>query len=274
MRVLVTGATGTLGAWLCRTAPPTVDLVAAWHRRPVEDGTVAVRADLHDARETRRMLASVRPDVVIHTAYTRDHDGVVAMTRHVVAAAETVRAHLVHLSSDSLFNGDGRCRDEDAEPDPVDDYGRAKATAESAIAAGAPSAALVRTSLLVSTDPDGQNVARVRAAAAAGEVVTWYRDERRQPAWARDVAEGIWRIALLPPDRGSGVWHLPGPERLTRAELGRRIAHGLGLADPGVEVDGPPADERPRDICLRDTRARHEIGWRPTLVQWPEVVRS
>ena len=135
MRVLVTGATGLLGTWLTRTSPESVDLVAAWHRRPVADGIVAVRADLLDAREVRRMMASVRPDVVVHTAYARDHDGVVGITRHVATAAEAVGAHVVHLSSDALFRGDGRCHHEDAVPEPIHDYGRAKAAAEADVIA-------------------------------------------------------------------------------------------------------------------------------------------
>ena len=166
MRVLVTGATGLLGTWLTRTSPESVDLVAAWHRRPVADGIVAVRADLLDAREVRRMMASVRPDVVVHTAYARDHDGVVGITRHVATAAEAVGAHVVHLSSDALFRGDGRCHHEDAVPEPIHDYGRAKAAAEADVIRTTPSAAIVRSCLLY-TSPSPRDRQKSRMPSSA-----------------------------------------------------------------------------------------------------------
>ncbi len=258
-RILLTGASGLLGTWLRRTAPTDHAVVSLVHRRTVPGA--AVRADLRDADAVSRAVRDVRPDVVVHAAYAKDRDSIVDATAHVAAATAEVGARLVHVSSDAVFAGDGRVRAEDDVPDPVHDYGRHKAEAEAAVRRHVPGAAVVRTSLLTSRDPDDHDIARLRAAAAAA---TWFVDELRQPVEAHDVARSIWALVALGPDAARGAWHLPGPELLDRHRLAVRAASAAGI-DPSTVVAGTtPRDAvRPRDLRLADTRARAVLAWAP-----------
>lgn len=264
-RVLVTGASGLLGTWLLRTAPADVEVVATTHSTPVH-GVPTTQVDLRDAAAVRAAVRSVRPAVVLHAAYARDEASIVDATRHLVGAAGSVGAGFVHVSSDTVFAGDGRPRAEDDPTDPTSDYGRWKAAVEHPVLDT--DGAVVRASLLVSTAPDDHGLRRLRAGAAEGAPTTWYRDEFRQPAWASEVAEALWRLLDLAPDARGGCWHLPGPERLSRLELATRLASRAGLApstiEPGVL---PPGSDRPADIVLTDDRARRGLAWDPTPIR-------
>lgn len=264
--ILVTGASGLLGSWLRRTAPPDVQPVSLIHRDRRVDGATVV-ADLRDPAATADAVSEVRPTVVLHAAYAQDEPSIVAATGNVAAAAESVGAAVVLVSTDAVYSGDGRVRSEDDPPDPVWDYGRWKAQAEGIVLAGGAGNAVVRLPLVVSIEPDDHAVRRIRAAAAGGERTVWFDDELRQPAAASELAEALWRIVSLEGRARSGVWHLPGPERLSRHDIARRVAAALGLADDSVGAEAtPPGLDRPRRLVLGDRRAREEIGWSPSPI--------
>ena len=266
--MLVTGAAGLLGTWLRRTAPEPTAVLPMTHRTrlPGDDGLVA---DLRDAAEVAAVFARARPDVVIHTAYAHDEASIVAATQHVVEAARAVGADLVHISTDVVFSGDGVPRAEDASPDPISDYGRWKARAEQIVSDALPGAAVVRLPLIVSLDPEDHVIAQIRAGHDGGPTL-WFSDELRQPAYGEEIARALWSIVALDGTARAGAWQLPGPERLTRAEIAQRVVAVLGL-DQGLIASGatPPAVQRPRDIHMLGDRARRVVGWDPAPILVP-----
>ena len=270
VRVLLTGASGLLGGWLIRTAPARCDLVGVVRTAGLGD-VPSVTADLRDREATRSAVRAVRPAIVFHAAYAMDQASIVDATRHVVAAAGEVGAGVVLVSTDAVFPGDGVAVGEDATPAPVFDYGRWKATAERIVTAGSPGHSIVRLPLIVSVDPDDHVVRQIRAGAASGEPTTWFTDELRQPARAGELAEALWRVVSLAPAARAGVWHLPGPESLSRYEIAERAVAALGL-DPGVIVPAstPPDARRPRRLHMLGSRARRAIAWSPGRVWEPD----
>ncbi|MET0910368.1 MAG: sugar nucleotide-binding protein [Ilumatobacteraceae bacterium] len=264
--VMLTGATGVLGTWLRRTAPADTRFVSVTHRTRLPDSS-AVTADLRDRNAVLAAVQQVQPSLIVHAAYAKDEASIVGATRNVVDAAMSVGAAVVHISSDSVFSGDGAPRDEGADPDPISDYGRWKADAERVVADSTLPAAVVRLSLLVSLDPEDHIIQRMRAGVAAAEPTVWFDDEFRQPAMAADVAAALWRIAALHDADRAGVWHLPGPELLSRYEIARRVVARLAL-DPACigREHSPPSNDRPQHIVLRDDRARGAVNWSPAPV--------
>ncbi len=268
--VLVTGASGLLGTWLRRTAPAWATVLAATRMRPLE-GVRVVHGDLRRQEDADEVVRVTQPQVIIHAAYARDHASIVEATRKLLEAGDQVAARFLLVSTDAVFAGDGGPRDEDDPPDPVWDYGRWKTEAEQAVA-GRAGGVIVRLPLLLSLAPSDAATRRIAEGAVAGRDVGWYAGERRQPALASEVARALWSILEIPATEVSGVWHLAGPERLTRRELGARVAAALQVRDPGIEVPPPAPDERPRDLYLSDRRARERIAWDPSPVT-PETLR-
>ena len=260
MRVLITGGAGLVAGHLVRTAPDGAELHTTWRTSAPVAGPAAHQLDLCDAVAVRSLCEQVVPDLVVHTAYSQSSRAdVVDATRAVAAAAAACGARLVHLSSDMVFGGDAAPYDEDAVPDPLNDYGRWKLEAEHLALEFVPSAVVTRTSLVVSGDPLDHQARWLQRALAAGEQVTLFHDEYRTPVQAADLAAALWGLAA---DGTAGVVHLAGPERLSRAEIGLRCAEQLGLPTDLVSTasaaDHP--EPRPRDLSLASVRRPNSVG--------------
>ena len=247
-RLLLTGGSGFLGRALLRAAAGTDWEVTAPSHADL---------DVRDLGALGPLVRSLRPAAVIHAAYVRDGaeawSTIVAGSSAVAEAADEVGARLVHLSSDALFAGRPRPYREDDEPDPVHDYGRAKAVAERSVAERSPGAVLVRTSLLYG-DAHSPPVRMVLDAARAPAGVRFFVDEVRSFAHVDDVAAAVLALARLDT---AGPLHVAGPQGWSRYDFARRVCAVYGLADGGViagsltDVPGP----RPGHVVLDPTLA-------------------
>jgi dTDP-4-dehydrorhamnose reductase len=250
VRLLVTGATGLLGRELLRLAEHEV--IPAYHSQPIPGG---VRLDVRRQDEVLDALRRVRPDGIIHTAFNQADWATTAdgAANIAVAAADT---RLVFVSTDVVFAGRATPYDEDEPPCPVTPYGAAKAAAETAIRAIAPSAVIARTSIIVGHD--GRSATeRLVHAVAAGQPGAFFTGNIRCPVHVTDLASAL--LELLTSDV-TGVAHVAGPQALNRLELGRLIAVRDGL-DPDTLpfTPGLPSDVRldsRRTEALLKTRLR------------------
>lgn len=198
--------------------------------RAALEGVSLHRLDVRDAYAVQQLCATVRPDVVVNTAYRQDDWDVTARgAAQVAVAARSVGARLVQVSSDVVFSGQDITYREDARPDPVSPYGAAKAAAEVAVAAISPGAVIARTSLILgrSEAPMERRVRDLLEGRAAGEL---FDDDVRCPVHVDDLACALLELAF---SEASGVRHVAGPDALSRLEIGRLIARREGL-DPGV----------------------------------------
>jgi dTDP-4-dehydrorhamnose reductase len=265
VRVLITGGGGLLGGELIRQAPPGVEVHATRRASPVH-GAEAHAVELSDAVAVGALLAGVRPALVIHTAYSAA-DGerdIVRATESVVDACRAVGAALVYMSTDALLDGESSPFAESAEPAPVHEYGRWKAQAELLVRERMPDAAVIRTSLIVRAEPPDRNSAWVVDSLRGGQPVRLFTDELRCPVAVEDLAAQLWEVAQLPAEGRAGVWHLAGPEAVSRYALGVLLAVRAGL-DPGAIVPIPSASSpapRPRDLRLLTTRADRHLRTR------------
>ena len=161
--LLVTGASGLLGGEVLAQAtrqphPGFLAVWGTWHSQPwALPGSKGYALDVTDRSAVLRLVEQLQPDAIVHTAYLKDgpqaHAVTARGTSHIAEAAAAVGARLVHVSSDVIFDGEHAPYDETAAPAPVHPYGEAKAEAEAEVQRLAPSAAIVRTSLINRLDP-------------------------------------------------------------------------------------------------------------------------
>ncbi|MEU4426060.1 sugar nucleotide-binding protein [Actinoplanes sp. NPDC024001] len=251
-RVLITGASGYLGRRVALRA-------AADGFEPV--GTAfqssgALRLDIRDPGDVRRVLGEVRPDAIIHTAAGRDRNDWPATAdgaAHVAVAAAHLGVRLVHVSSDAIFSGRAVDYDEDAVPDPVYPYGAAKAAAETAVRAILPSAAVVRTSLILG-DGAGDHEILTHDLIAGGVKGALFTDEIRKPVHVDDLAGALLELAA---GDYRGVLNVAGADALSRYELGVLVARRDGLDPAAVPATSLAALglSRPTDVRLVTDRA-------------------
>lgn len=261
MKTLVTGGAGLLGSTLIRVAPEGIDLHATQRSTPVPDGARAHTVDLADDRAVETLFAEVRPDVVIHTAYGKTDFArdIILATRNVADACGRAGAALVHISTDVVFDGERAPYAEDDPPSPITEYGQRKAEAERMVRQIAPAAAIVRTSVIVRTDGEDATVTQLRA----GTFPPAFVDELRSAIAAEDLASQLWELALMPRERIAGVWHLAGPEAVSRYTLATLLALRHDIRNnvvPALNREFTP--RRPRDLRMLTARADGELKTR------------
>ena len=111
-----------------------------------------------------------------------------------IATATAGKARLIQISTDYVFDGraEGPYR-EDAEPNPLNVYGRSKLAGEANVRSANPEHLIVRTSWVYS--PFGRNfVATMMGAAERNDRLTVVDDQHGCPTSALDLAEGIFAV--------------------------------------------------------------------------------
>jgi len=258
-RILITGATGSLGRVVRRQAVAAGwTAIGTYFAKQGEGATE--RLDIRDPAAVRRVLRATAPDIVVHTAAGRDRDDWTtnadgAANVAVAAAAQGVR--LVHVSTDALFSGRDVHYDEDALPDPIYRYGAAKAAAETAVRAIAPGAAVVRTSLILG-DGNGAHEHLTRDLIAGRVRGALFTDDIRTPVHVDDLAAALLEIAA---GDLRGVLNVAGAEPISRYDLGVLVARREGL-DPAAIPAAQTPPGRPADVRLVIDRARGLLATR------------
>jgi dTDP-4-dehydrorhamnose reductase len=277
-RILVTGASGLLGGRLAQLLASAHDVVAVRHRAPVPVGLREVEADILDPSSLVRAPHVSAAEVVVHAAAEADADRCQADPERArrynvdtsLALARLCQrrsVRLIALSTDLVLPGDRALSPEDASvPEPALVYGRTKLAAEEAVLAEAPGSSVLRVALVLGRGFGSRTTASegVAAALVAGQRLRLFTDQFRTPVDPESVADAIDRLIARP---FSGRFHLGGPERVSRYELGLRIARVLALSAEGIEPvqqsRGAIGTPRPADTSLDSSRAHRELGWSP-----------
>jgi dTDP-4-dehydrorhamnose reductase len=287
VRVLVTGAGGLLGGRLAGLLHERGLEVLAAHRLSIPPpGPRPVLVELTDREALARLLDASRPDAVVHAAALgRSHrceerpdeaEQVNARLPGTIARECRERGlRLVALSTDLVFGGDRGFLREDDPPDPLGVYGRTKLAGEEATLSACPGAAVVRVALVLGRGHGARatSTESVARALLAGQAVRLFTDEHRTPVDPESVSDAV---ACLLACSAAGLFHLGGPERVSRYEVGLRVARWLGLSEAGIvagrQADHTGPDRRAADVSLDSARARRELGWDPRPID--EAIRE
>lgn len=217
--------------------------------------------DLRQCEAVRRLLNSLQPAAVIHTACSnRDEAGISAIVlaaRNLAGACHEAGIRLVHVSTDLVFDGEHAPYADDSTPAPISPYGRAKAEAEAAVAELCPEAVIVRPSLIWALEPMDRQTGWLVDGLQRGEPVTLFTDEIRCPVYLPDLARVLMALAILP--QVSGPMNLGGSQPLNRWDFGLRLLDALGLARADNIRPGLVAQSglvRARNLTLECRRAR------------------
>jgi len=279
VKLFVTGGSGMLGSYAAaQGAEAGWDVTASYGRNPIElPGCQAVQFDLADGERTLDVIGSFNPDTIIHTAAQSKpdvceqdkrlaFDSNVVGTYNVVRAAEKVGAHLVHISTDTVFNGEKSPYAEDEPLTPPNYYGLTKAAAEAAVRASSIGWAIVRTSIIFGPRkfPFLDSFSdKVIDALAAGKPVKAYVDQYRCPIPAWNLADACLEVAER---RLTGIFHVECPEAVSRLAWAQKIAEVFdldqSLIEPMYMDDSPGLAARSKVLVLDVSRTVERLTTR------------
>ncbi|MBX3057738.1 MAG: SDR family oxidoreductase [Anaerolineae bacterium] len=254
LRLLITGGSSYLGQHLTPQATAVYDTLYTYFQHDPLNSGQRERLDLRDETAVLRLITDFRPDVIIHTAGSNrgaDMAAVIRLgTRHITQAAQQVNARLIHLSSDVVFRGDAPPYAETAVPSPINAYGRAKTDAE-AIVQSYPHHVIIRTSLIYGLDVMDHGTAWMAQALRAGQPVTLFTNQIRNPVWVETLSQACLELVDHP---FTGVLHVAGRQVMSRADFGLRLLDYWDIRERDTLFMGPTgAGEWPLN-CELDLR--------------------
>ncbi len=275
-KLLITGISGFLGSHFLKMNHPDWAFVGTYHQQVVSSSQMKTfGVDLSDQQGLADLLEQIQPAAIFHLAALSqanfcEKEPELSFSVNVVPSIRLAeycsnkRIPYLFASSDLVFNGlDGPYREESS-TSPVSVYGAHKVAAEQGILAAYPEAIIARLPLMYGVSEKAANfmsnwLSNLRLRKTIGA----FTDEYRTAAFAGDVIAGLF---LLLQQKTSGIWHLGGPERMSRYDFAVKLAafHDLpiNLVQSVLQKDIQMTAQRPPDVSL-DSGKAIALGYQP-----------
>ena len=282
INLLVTGANGLLGQKLSLLLDQDPSFLLTATARAKLSILLAKGKfeplDVTDEKAVLDVFSKIKPEVVIHTAAMTQVDQCetdreacwknnVSAVGHLVNACEKFNTHLVHISTDFVFDGSHGPLDESAIPNPISYYGESKYAAEKILQQSKISWSILRTVLvygLVKDQSRSNIVLWVKNSLESGKAIQVVNDQWRTPTLAEDLAMGC-RLAAQ--KKAKGIFHISGEEMMTPYDIAMRTAEFFKLDKSLIKATDSnhfkqPA-RRPMKTGFIIEKAKKELGYKP-----------
>jgi len=236
---LLVGAAGQVGAQMLRLLGP--DRALPTSRTPPAQGWLNIDlAVLSNPSAAAALLAPHPVDAIYCIAGMTDVEAcegqpelahqVNALAPAALAAyARHLRLPFVYFSTEYIFDGHSGPYSEDDPPNPISVYGRSKLAGEIAVLDAHPDALILRTTVVYGMDERRKNyIYSLLSAIAAGRSMRVPEDQVSTPTFNQDLVSAA--VGLVSAN-ARGIWHVCGPERLSRIDFARSVLRFLDV-DP------------------------------------------
>lgn len=282
MKILVTGSNGLLGQKLTELLEreETVEMIATAARPaalPVNSGKFQL-LDIKDSASVDRVIDQHKPDVIINTAAMTQVDQCesqrevcwktnVDAVRNLVNASRRNGCHLIHVSTDFIFDGTQEMLDETAVPNPINFYGESKLAGERVIMESDISWCIIRTVLVfgVTKDMSRSNIVLwVKKSLEEGKTIQVVNDQWRTPTLAEDLAMGCYLAARK---KANGIYNISGKDYLSAYDIAIRTAEFFKLDKSLIKETDSTKFTQPAKRPLRTgfviEKARRDLKYEP-----------
>ncbi|WP_342552991.1 dTDP-4-dehydrorhamnose reductase [Paenibacillus sp. FSL R7-0652] len=223
LRMLVTGAAGQLGYDVVKS------LEAAGHHVL---GCDREQMNITDQQQCTDQIEAFQPDVIVHcAAFTAvdqaetDIDTAFAInaagTRNITAAAEKLKAKLVYISTDYVFDGTGDTPYQEYDiPNPQSVYGKSKLAGEQLVQSLSTRWFIIRTSWVFGSH--GSNFVRTMLGLMTERPqLQVVHDQKGSPTYTVDLAQLVAELAV---SEKYGMYHASNAGSCTWYEFAQAIA--------------------------------------------------
>ena len=246
MRLLITGVSGLLGLNLALDASRAHEVTGVVRASLAGTPFALIQADLLEPRAVDMVLDRVQPEAVIHCAAIADidlceRDAELARATNAELPGRLAesclrrRIRLVHVSTDAVFDGQkaGSYSELDV-PKPAGVYALSKYEGEQAVLSVDPLAIVARVNFY------GWSLSGRRSLAeffvenlTHGNMVSGFTDVTFCPMLANHL--GVLLLMMLK-TKLHGIYHVVGPEAMTKYQFGVEIARRFGLDERRIQA--------------------------------------
>ncbi|MET2984246.1 dTDP-4-dehydrorhamnose reductase [Aureibaculum conchae] len=244
-KVLITGSNGLLGQKLVNLFSnldgfETVAISRGNDRNETARNYTYYNTDITDKNIVINLLDNVKPDYIINCAAMTNVDECekeqekcfsvnVEALKTIVESAKKYNSHLIHISTDFIFDGENGPYTEDDEPNPINYYGLSKLKGEEIIKQAQINYTILRTILvygLVDNMSKNNIVSWIKKGIENKQTLTIVNDQYRMPTFVDDLADAC---LLAIQNKAYGVFNVSSSELLSIYEVALEVANTFNL---------------------------------------------
>lgn len=282
--VLITGGTGLLGKGLAESILPGFRLISI-HLRDYfvpNDGAEHIVLDILETKSVESLFEKYEFDCVVHAAGIANVDYVETHyeesfrsnfegTQNIASACKETGCHMIYVSTNAVFDGNGAPYAETSKPNPINKYGKIKLECEKKVSESFDHFTIFRPILMY-----GWHYPQSRPNPATwiieklskGHTINMVTDIYENPLYNVQCGEILWQTILKKPQ---GIIHAAGGEIVNRYEFAVKLAEVFGFSSSLIRpVDSsffPAIAPRPRNTSLETKRTREELGITPIVLR-------
>ena len=246
--------------------------------------------DITDEPALNKLLDEIKPGCIINTAAMTNVDACennkeqclmlnVKAVEYLARWAEKNKAHVIHLSTDFVFDGEHGPYKEDDKPNPLSYYAWSKLESEKVLQNSRADWAVLRTIIIYGVVDDAQRsnvVLWTKQSLENKKTIHVITDQFRSPTLAEDLAAACESAALK---RAIGIFHISGREVMSIIDLVNRVADFFKLdksyIHPVTSAElNQPAKRPPVTGFILD-KAERELGYKPhSFMEGLEIVKQ
>ncbi len=282
-RVCILGSNGMLGQRLVfyYLANPRVELMcSSFEEESFIKNVGYLQADISSKKDVHKLIHDFYPDYIINTAAYTNVDGCetekelswkinVTGVENIAKSASAIDAHLIHISTDYVFDGLNGPYDENAMPNPISSYGRSKLASENVINSTSLKASIIRTNVLYGPAKYGRPdfVKWVVSSLKSKKRINIVTDQINNPTFIDDLVQAINKLMEF---NKVGLYNIGGEEFLSRFEFTLRIADYFSLDKSLINIivtsELKQPAPRPLKSGLITLKAQTELGYKAQRV--------
>ena len=282
-RILVTGSNGMLGQRTVQfySAKENIELLAtSVEEKSVVSSVEYVSSDIKNRDEIKKLVRDYYPDFIIHTAAFTNVDQSeklreeawkinVKGVEYIAEAARAIDSHIIHISTDYVFDGKDGPYSENDIPNPIGYYGRTKLASENALRISGTFFTILRTNVIYGIAPNSRPdfVRWIVNSLRKQENLRIVKDQINNPTFIDDLVQGINKVIEF---RKTGIFNIGGKEFLSRYDFTLRIADFFdldkNLITPITTEELKQPARRPLNSGLITLKAETELGYKPHTI--------
>lgn len=187
----------------------------------------------------------------------------VTAVENLTNACKTHDIHLVHVSTDFVFDGSKHMFNETDETNPLSYYGECKLEAEK-IVSKYDKSAILRTQMVYGLSKKQNIFLWIKKSLEEGKEISLFVDQWRTPTFVDDLATACIKACEL---SSTGIYHISGKDTLTPYWLGIEVAKFFNLNQSLIKKTDTELTTqkavRPLRSCFNIEKAKRDLQYQP-----------